>query len=148
MPHTSRWPRRCRAPGRLEFPMRTAQILVPMVLACLCAEVQAKDPCVSGLQVGQRPGPYSFLVASGPERGQLTCYVCETAEKPAVIVFTRSVSEPLAKLVAACDGVVGSKAKEGVRGWMTVLGEKSIAVDDLGKWAKQAGLKTMPVGVF
>jgi hypothetical protein len=58
------------------------------------------------------------------------------------------VNEPLAKLVAACDEAVGSKAKDGVRGWMTVLGEKTIAVDDLGKWAKQAGLKTMPVGVF
>jgi hypothetical protein len=127
--------------------MRIGSIIV-MVLTCLCADVHAKDPCVSGLQVGQRPGPYSFLVASGPQRGQLTCYVCETAEKPAVIVFTRSVSEPLAKLVVACDEAVGAKAKDGVRGWMTVLGEKTIAVDDLGRWAKQAGLKTMPVGVF
>jgi hypothetical protein len=122
--------------------------MVVMVMVSLCADVSAKDPCVSGLQVGQRPGPYSFLVASGPQRGQLTCYVCETAEKPAVIVFTRSVSDPLAKLVAAFDEAVGGKAKDGVRGWMTVLGEKTISVDDLGNWAKKAGLKTMPVGVF
>lgn len=114
----------------------------------ICAHAQAKDPCVSGLQLGQRPGPYSFLVASGPQRGQLTCYVCETAEKPAVVVFARSVNEPLAKLVAACDEAIAAKAKAGVRGWVTVLGEKTIAIDELGKWAKQAGLKAMPVGVF
>jgi hypothetical protein len=33
------------------------------------------NPCVSGTPVGQKPGPYTFHVATGPERGQLTCYV-------------------------------------------------------------------------
>ena len=27
------------------------------------------DPCVSGTPVGKRPGPYSFLVATGAQRG-------------------------------------------------------------------------------
>ena len=31
---------------------------------------------------------------------------------------------------------------------MTVLGEKTVGIEALGKWAKQTGLKTMPVGVF
>jgi hypothetical protein len=109
---------------------------------------RAKDPCVSGLQIGQRPGPFSFLVASGPQRGQLTCYVCETAEKPGIIVFTRSLSDPLARLVGACDQTISARPKDSVHAWMTVLGEKTVAIEDLSKWAKQAGLKSMPVGVF
>src|SRR5262245_34520869 len=108
----------------------------------------AKDPCVSGPQLGDKPGPYSFLVATGPQRGQPTCYVCEAAEKPGVIVFAHSVSEPLGKLLGKCDDAVTARPKDELRAWMTVLGERTIALDDLGKWAKQLGLKATPVGVF
>jgi hypothetical protein len=31
---------------------------------------------------------------------------------------------------------------------MTVLGEKTISLDDLAKWSKQAGVKSVPTGVF
>jgi len=106
------------------------------------------EPCVSGPQIGQRPGPYSFLVATGPERGQPTCYVCETADKPAVLVFARSVSEPLAVLMRACDEAVAARPKDAMRGWLTVLGEKTIDLDGLAKWSTTAGLKSVPVGVF
>lgn len=116
--------------------------------AIVFAIAQAGEPCVSGPQIGQRPGPYSFLVATGPERGQPTCYVCETAEKPGVIVFARSVSDPLAKLMLACDEAVAARPKDAMRAWMTVLGEKTIGLDDLAKWATKAGLKSVPVGVF
>jgi len=98
--------------------------------------------------VGQRPGPYSFLVATGSERGQPTCYVCETAEKPGVIVFARSVSDPLAGLLTVCDRAVADKPKDAMRAWMTVLGEKTIGLDELGRWATKTGLKAVPVGVF
>ena len=108
----------------------------------------AKDPCVSGPQVGDRPGPYSFLVATGPERGQPTCYVCETAEKPAVIVFARSLTVPLAHLLSKCDEAIAARPKDSMRAWMTVLGEKTVGLDELAKWAKQSGLKGVPVGVF
>jgi hypothetical protein len=126
---------------------RTGMALL-MTCAVAAGPAAAKDPCVSGPQVGQRPGPYSFLVATGPERGQPTCYVCETAEKPGVIVFARSVSDPLGKLLAACDEAVAARPKDAMRAWMTVLGEKTIGLDDLGRWATRAGLKAVPVGVF
>src|SRR3954468_4145245 len=118
--------------------MRIHVALSSLVLA---ASVSAGDPCVSGPQVGQRPGPYSFLVATGSERGQPTCYVCETAEKPGVIVFARSVSDPLAGLLTVCDRAVADKPKDAMRAWMTVLGEKTIGLDELGRWATKTGLK-------
>lgn len=116
--------------------------------AALSSSSFGKEPCVSGPQVGQRPGPYSFLVASGPQRGQPTCYVCETAEKPGAIVFARSLSEPLAKVLAICDGAVAARPNDAMRAWMTVLGERTIGLDDLGRWATRSGLKSVPVGVF
>lgn len=119
------------------------------LVCCLALTVaEAKEPCVSGPQLGQRPGPYSFLVASGAERGQQTCYVCETGDKPGIIVFARSLSEPLAAALAKCDAAISAQPKDTVRGWLTVLGEKTVTLDDLSQWTKQAGLKTMPTGVF
>lgn len=119
-----------------------------IVSLAACGFAGAKDPCVSGPQVGQKPGPYSFLVASGPERGQPTCYVCETAEKPGVIVFARGLSAPLAKLLGKMDATVAARPKDSMRAWMTVLGEKTVTLDSLGQWAKEAGLKNVPTGVF
>ena len=118
------------------------------VLLCLPAFSPAKDPCVSGPQNGQKPGPYSFLVASGPQRGQPTCYVCETAEKPGVIVFARSATPALGKLLVQLDQAVAGRPKGDLTAWMTMLGEKTISIDELGKWAREQSLKEVPTGIF
>lgn len=125
--------------------MRCIALTIAMAIPAILA---AKDPCVSGPQNGQKPGPYSFLVASGPQRGQPTCYVCETAEKPGVIVFTRSASPMLGKLLLQLDQAVAGRPKGELTAWMTVLGEKTISIDELGKWAKELGLKEVPTGIF
>ena len=79
--------------------------LIPslMLLAGCCLAV-ADEPCKSGLQPTQRPGPYSSLIAVGPQRGQQHCYICEAEDRPVVIVFARSLSEPLGKLVQGIEG--------------------------------------------
>lgn len=110
----------------------------------------AADPCVSGVPVGKRPGPYSFLVATGPQRGQQTCYICEQHEnnKPAAVVFTRSLSEPLGKLLGKLEAAGAANAKDtGYKVWCTQLAEKA-DLDTLAKWAQKQGLKTVPVGAF
>jgi hypothetical protein len=106
----------------------------------------ADSPCVSGTPVGQRPGPYSFLVATGPQRGQSFCYICDTGERPAAVVFARRLSEPLGKLLLKFDE--SAAQKDALRSWMTVLGEKTVGLDDLAKWSKEIGLKSVLVGVF
>lgn len=122
--------------------------LFSVVALTVVLPLSAKEPCVSGPQLGQRPGPYSFLVAAGPQRGQQTCYVCETADKPGVIVFARRLSDPLASALVKCDQWAAALPKDAGRAWLTVLGEKTVSLDELGQWTKNAGLKTMPTGVF
>lgn len=119
-----------------------------LCLVLVSSSVHAGESCVSGLAVGQRPGPYSFLIASGPQRGQQTCYVCETAEKPAVVIFARKLSDPLGRLAVKCDDFALAQPKDSLKCWMTVLGEKTATLDDLAKWSKNAGVKVTPVGVF
>lgn len=107
----------------------------------------AADPCVSGVPVGKRPGPYSFLVATGPQRGQQTCYVCEQHDggKPGVVVFARSLSDPLGKLMTKLEGA--GKKDTGYKAWLTLLTE-SADLDGLAKWSQGQGLKGAPVGAF
>lgn len=118
-------------------------------LTILLAPATAADPCVSGVPVGKRPGPYSFLVATGPQRGQQTCYICEQHEtgKPAAIVFAKSLSDPLAKLMAKLEAARPAKNDLGYKTWLTQTA-KVADLDALAKWAQDKGLKGVPVGAF
>ena len=115
----------------------------------LTLPLQADDPCVSGVPVGKRPGPYSFLVATGKERGQQTCYICEQHDgnKPAAVVFARTTSDALARLLTRLEAAGADRKDSGYKVWMTQLAEKA-DLDLLAGWAQKKGLKTVPVGAF
>jgi len=123
-------------------------LCLPLTLA-FTLSLHAEDPCVSGVPVGNRPGPYSFLVATGKERGQQTCYICEQHEgnKPAAVVFARSTSDAIAKLLTRLEAAGAARKDSGYKVWMTLLAEKA-DLDLLAAWAQKKGLKTVPVGAF
>lgn len=119
--------------------------LLPLLF--LAAPLFAADPCVSGVPVGKRPGPYSFLVATGPEAGKQQCYICEQEDKPTAVVFARKLSDPLGKLLAGLDAEAAARKDAGFKAWMTQLTAKA-DLDGLSVWAKKQGLKTVAVGGF
>jgi hypothetical protein len=109
----------------------------------------ADEPCKSGLQPSQRPGPYSALVAVGPQRGQQHCFVCEAADRPVVIVFARSLSDPLGKLVNCIDKSLAEHKAAELRGWVTFLAEDQTALDPkVVQWSQKHAIKSMPLAVF
>jgi hypothetical protein len=118
-----------------------------IALLLLCSAAVAADPCVSGVPVGKRPGPYSFLVATGPEKGKQTCYICEQADKPTAVVFARTLGDPLGKLLAGLDAETAARKDSGFKAWMTQL-TATADLDKLSEWAKTQGVKTTPVGGF
>ena len=120
-----------------------------LTLALTLPLASAAEPCVSGLPVGKRPGPYAFLIATGPQRGQQTCYICEQHEggKPAAIVFARTLSDPLGKLMGKLEAARPAKNDPGYKVWMTQLADKA-DLDALAAWAQKRGLKGVPVGAF
>ncbi len=124
--------------------MIPSQVLV----GALC--VFALDsPCVSGLREGQRPGPYSFLLATGPKRGQSTCYICETADRPAVVVFARTLSDPLGRLVHGLDQALATHKSADLRAWVTFLSDDQPALDPkVVHWGQQHAIRSVPLGVF
>jgi hypothetical protein len=110
---------------------------------------KAGDPCRSGLQPGQRPGPYAAVISTGPERGKSHCYICETADRPAVIVFARKLSEPLGKLCQQIDRAVAEHAKANLRAWVTFLSDDQPSLDPkVVQWAQNYALRNVPLGVF
>jgi hypothetical protein len=125
-------------------------LLLSVFFVCSVVSLRAADnPCVSGVSVGGRPGPYTFHVATGPQRGQLTCYVCDTEQRPAMIVFARSMSEPLAKLVKGLDKALEDHKARELRGWVTFLSDDQPGLDPkVVKWARKHAVRRVPLGVF
>ena len=119
------------------------------LLCLLAAHSPADDPCRSGPQPGQRPGPYACVQSTGPQRGQSHCYICEAGDRPAVVVFARGLSEPLGKLVGQLDkSLIQHKAAD-LRGWVTILHPDQSALDPkVIDWGKKHAIRTMPLGVF
>jgi hypothetical protein len=107
------------------------------------------SPCVSGLKSGQRPGPYSSIVVLGEQRGQSHCFICETADRPAVIVFARSLCEPLGKLVSGLDQAVLDHRAAELRSWVTFLGQdESTLAPQILQWGKKHAVRGVPLAVF
>ena len=120
------------------------------LLGCLMvASVQGGEPFVSGVPVGSRPGPYTFIVSTGKDRGQLTCYICETADKPGIVIFARSPHDDLGKLVAALDRVIADPKNAPLRAWVTFLSADQATMDSrVVDWGKKHAIKNIPLGVF
>jgi hypothetical protein len=117
------------------------------LLIALASPALGAEPLNPGIPIGQRPGPYSFLVATGPQRGQQTCYICEQGDKPTVVVFARTLSDDLGKLLVKLDEQAVAKKDAGLKIWMTQLTE-SADLEALAKWGQKQGLKNLPVGAF
>jgi hypothetical protein len=121
-----------------------------LFLCIITSESAADDPCVSGLAPGKRPGPYSFVLSTGPDRGRdPQCYICKTADLPAVIVFARKPSDPLGKLVGQLDKALVEHKAADLRAWVTFLSNDQAKLDpELVRWTQKHGLKSIPVGTF
>ncbi len=125
------------------------RVLPLALVVALASPLTAAEPLAPGTPVGKRPGPYSFLVATGPQRGKQTCYICEQhdADRPGMVVFARTTTDPLALLLAQLDAAALANKDTGCKAWMTLLSEKA-DLDELAKWAQKQGLKALPVGAF
>jgi hypothetical protein len=120
-----------------------------LYLVCLAGHVQAGEPCQSGLLPGQRPGPYSAVISTGPNRGKSHCYICETAERPAILLFARAPSDTLGKLAQKIDKALEDNKKAELRGWVTFLSDDQLSLDPkLVEWSKRHSLRDLPLGVF
>jgi hypothetical protein len=107
----------------------------------------AEAPLKSGLDVDQRPGPYSSLVVVGPERGTQHCFICEADAQPVMIVFARTANEPLGKLVHRMDELLKKNAE--LRGWTTFLAaDAGPLAPKVVEWSRRHSTGTVPLSIF
>ncbi len=116
----------------------------------LCGESSSsEEPCTSGPKAGQRWGPYAALISTGPQRGQSFCYVCETGDKPAIVVFAHALTDPLGKLVAYLDQAMTDHKKAGLHAWVTFLSDQQLELDPkVVKWSERLAIRGVPLGIF
>ena len=125
--------------------MRTSTL----VMALFAVSLTGAEPLVSGLKPGQRPGPYSAVVCTGPERGKLHCYICEAADRPTAILLARKTSDPLGKLAQGIDRALVTHRMAELRGWVTFFHDDQTAIDaQVVAWGKTHGLSNLPLAVF
>jgi hypothetical protein len=128
---------------------RACPLFVSLLLVLGGGVRAAAESSPSGLQPGQRPGPYAAVISTGPQRGQSYCYICETGEHPAVVVFARSLSEPLGELVRHFDKAVAEHKAANLRAWVTFLSEDQPSLDaQLVHWSQKHALRSIALGVF
>jgi hypothetical protein len=110
----------------------------------------ADEPLASGPKPGHRPMPYAFVLATGPNRGTSSCYICDTADKPAAVIFARSLSDPLGKLAAKLDQAAADAIVPELQTWLTLLaaGPQPDTEDRLIAWGRKHAVRQMPLGVF
>jgi hypothetical protein len=104
---------------------------------------------VSGPQPGKKFGPYTFLIATGPNRGTSHCYVCETGADPAVIVLARSRPEALGQFLQQLDGDFFKFQSAKLHAWVTLVGLSQPEEEgEVVGWSKKLGLRHIPLGIY
>jgi hypothetical protein len=129
--------------------MKRKGCLIVLMTLAVAPWTWALDPIESGPKSGARPGPYTFWVSTGASRGQETCFICETENRPAVVVFARQPSDMLGKLAGKLDRALAEHKAAELRSWITFIGKDHQTFDQqLVDWSKQHGLKSLAVGSF
>lgn len=122
--------------------------IAPLGIWLFSTVTWAGTPIRSGLELGQRPGPYSSLVVVGTQRGTQHCFVCEAESKPIVVVFARTPSEPVGKLVHQLDGLFKKSTAE-LRGWTTFLAPDAVPLEPkILAWSRKHATGGVPITVF
>ncbi|HYV38050.1 MAG TPA: tetratricopeptide repeat protein [Gemmataceae bacterium] len=117
--------------------------------AVLCADGGQDSAIQAGLERGSRPGPYASVVVTGTQRGTSHCFICETADKPAVIIFARSQTDGLGKLAAGVDKAIAKNKDADLRSWITFLHADQSSMDaKILQWARQHAITNIPTAVF
>lgn len=109
---------------------------------------------------GTKLPPYTFILSVGEQRGRSHCYVCESVEKPVVILFAPArdpnkdsktdeswTSVEVSQIAKFLDGEMAKRSA--LAAWLTFCNPKQEDLDGpIVRWADKAGLRRLPVGTF
>jgi hypothetical protein len=104
----------------------------------------------SGPQAGDSIGAFNVIKIAGaaddgvPE-GKELCYRCKNAQRPQVIVFTRSTNKKVAQLIQKLDEAIAKNESSELRVFVNLLGDdKEELSDKAKKFAARSKTKNVP----
>ena len=90
-----------------------------------------------------------MVVTTGEQCGRQHCFVCEAGDRPVVIVFARSLSDPLGRLLHKLDGALAEQKKSELRAWATFLSNDQPGLDPkLVQFGKKHAIGNVALTVF
>lgn len=128
-------------------------IVAMSAMALVAQAEEAKKEIKSGLQSGKLIGPFYVTKAAGAENdgvklGANLCYRCKYGGRPQVMVFTRSSSKKVAKLVSGLDAAIKEHSDKELSAFVSLLGEdKDKLSEEAKKFAGSSKIKKVPVVV-
>lgn len=121
------------------------------LLACvgLAVAEEKKSKVESGLEEGASPAAFNVKDITGPSAGKSLCYRCQYGAKPVAVVFTREVTEEVAKLVKEIDTAVGANKDKNMCAFVVLLTDDADkGAKELEKLAKDQNITNTPLTVF
>jgi hypothetical protein len=122
---------------------RTWLCVAALAISLLCCQPLAADePFQSGLQPGEQIfSLFEPLNVTGPYAGEPHCLVCENGASPVAMVFARTLSEPLARLLARLDQATAKHKEHEMGSFAVFLSDDEQLVPRLEGAAKKQNLK-------
>ena len=112
---------------------------IAVALAC----VHADEPVKSGPQAGDDiPGPFHPLNVTGEQAGKKHCLFCENGAGPVAIVFARTVTPSVTKLIKKIDAETTKNKKGGMGSFVVFLNSDEKLAKELATLASKEGIKT------
>lgn len=119
------------------------------ILALVVGVAAVAGEVKSGLECGENPAAFNVKDVTGQFAGTSLCYRCRLGGRPVTAVFTRTLSDDLAQLVKAVDGVVTKNSDKQAAAFVVLLTNDPDAQEGKVKeFAKKHGIKNVPLTVF
>lgn len=112
--------------------------------ACLStgSRLAADEPLQSGLQPGEQIfALFEPLNVTGPYAGEPHCLVCENGASPVAMVFARTLSEPLVRLLSRLDQATGKHQQHQMGSFAVFLDDDEQLIGRLKETANKTALK-------
>lgn len=122
--------------------------LTSVVATLALGAALAGEPLKAGPQKGEElPGPFHPLNVNGESAGEKTCLYCRYGGDPVAMVFARSATPEVAKLVKQLDETIAKNKDADMHACIVFCSDETGLKDKLEALAKKADLKHVVLAI-
>ena len=127
---------------------RVSCALCSLLLVAAISSLDAAEIVKSSLQPGEKITTiFEPINVTGEHAGEPYCLICENGLAPVAMVFARTPSEPLFKLLSKLDEATAKNRAKQMGSFVVFLSDKETLSDQLKDTAKKLGLKHIVLSI-